>query len=92
MTEQSKIVQENRIGAFDITKDLLFSESKPLMDAFLSKVLIVRCEHYYTGIFKYEAFSELFEPNEQNCEPPRYNIIFTRHGDGAIKAIARKLN
>lgn len=87
---KSRIVEDNRIGEFDITRDLLFSDSEMLMDTFLSKVLIVRCEYYHTGIFKYAAFSELFEPNEQYCEPPRYDIAFTRNDDGTITTTATK--
>lgn len=88
--EKSKIVQENRMGRFSITDDLLFSESETLMKIFFSKVLIVRCEYIYSGIFKYTAFSNLFEPTDKQCEPPNYNIVFTKKDDGEIEVTTIK--
>lgn len=72
MSEPMKVVEERRLGRFNVPRIYIAKFPEDVMEV-LSKCLIVRAETlYHADAIEYIAFSEMFEPCEDGCEPPMY--------------------
>lgn len=82
----SKLIDERRMGVFDISRDLLTDSDDEFNLKLFGNFIIVRAEYLFTkDTIEYTAYSPLFEPVSPACMPPRYLIQID--GDGNHSAI-----
>lgn len=71
---KQNIVEENRIGNFEISVQIIKDADESLLK-FFGNFIIIRAESmFYGGRIEYTGYSKLFDKNSVACIPPKYLI------------------
>lgn len=78
----NKLVEENRIGKFSVSRRLIFDSDDAALRALFGQTIIIRAgTDFQRYSVDYTAFSPLFTPLQRGSEPPWYKIWITVGAD-----------
>ena len=80
---KNSIIQERRLGKFYFSNEFLCTTPPQVFKNLFSKVIPIDVNFEYAQqTFNVTAFSEHFEPVDENCEIPQYQVL--------VKVIGKK--
>ena len=78
------VFKERRFGTFSFDAEHVRHSAEGLQKL-LTNCIVVRCEHLFDrDCFEYTALHPDFDPVDERCRAPHYDVIFTKHEDGRI--------
>jgi hypothetical protein len=83
--------KKKRLGMFRITPELLEEMKRDDLKQFFANMIIYQAQmNYRTRTIDYVAESDLFEPVEEYCCAPEYEMICRRESSGVIIVEAKQ--
>ena len=78
------LFKERRFGTFSFDAEHVRHNAEGIQKL-MSGCIPVRCEHVFShDAFEFTALHPDFEPVEEGCRAPHYDVIFTKHEDGRL--------
>ncbi len=78
------IFEERRFGNFSFDASCIKDHPESIQ-ALMKDAIVVRAEHLWDqDVVEYTALHPAFAPVEIGRRAPRYDVLFTKHPDGAI--------